>query len=160
MHKRYRRQIRDKTSIPESYYKDQKPVPLESSLTTCSTGARSEFLIILPVQLALPVNTSDELRLSDIISMSYREMTRAQVLQSLIDKRLKQSESAGMLDISVSHIKWLLGAYLKANPMAQISKRSKLNNGRGRERDSEIYTRLASRPLLHALVSHRLGYSF
>jgi len=61
--------------------------------------------------------------MGDVVNMSKRELTRAEVLQRLKDKRLKQAEAASMLDISLRHIKRLLSAYSKLGPEALISKR-------------------------------------
>lgn len=61
--------------------------------------------------------------MGDIISMSKRELTRAEIMHRLQDKRLKQSEAASMLAISVRHVKRLLRAYRKAGAVALISKR-------------------------------------
>jgi transposase len=60
---------------------------------------------------------------ADILSMSKRELTRAEVMQRLLDQRLKQAQAASMLAISIRHLKRLLRAYRKDGAPALISKR-------------------------------------
>lgn len=55
--------------------------------------------------------------------MSKRELTRAEIMQRLLDKRLKQAEAASLLAISVRHLKRLLRAYRQDGAAALISKR-------------------------------------
>lgn len=59
----------------------------------------------------------------DLITMSNQELRRADILQRLVDKRLKQSQAASLLSLSIRQIKRLLSAYRKAGPAALISAR-------------------------------------
>jgi transposase len=61
--------------------------------------------------------------MGDIISMSKQELTRAELMQRILNKRLKQSEAALLLDISVRHVKRLLRSYRKAGSAGLVSKR-------------------------------------
>jgi len=61
--------------------------------------------------------------------MSNRELTRADIMQRLVDKRLKQREAASLLDLSLRQLKRLLRAYRKDGPCSLISKkRGKASN--------------------------------
>ena len=61
--------------------------------------------------------------MADILSMSKRELTRTEIMQRLLDHRLKQAQAASMLAISVRHLKRLLRAYRTDGAAALISKR-------------------------------------
>jgi transposase len=61
--------------------------------------------------------------MGDVITMSKRELTRVEVLQRLVNKRLKQSEAAHLLSLSTRQVKRLLSAYRKDGAAALVSKR-------------------------------------
>jgi hypothetical protein len=61
--------------------------------------------------------------LADILSMSKRELTRAEILQRLVDNRLKQAQAAPILNLSIRYIKRLLRAYHDHGVAALVSKR-------------------------------------
>jgi transposase len=61
--------------------------------------------------------------MGDVITMSNRELSRIEVCQRLVEKRLKQAEAASLLSISVRHLKRLLRAYKKSGAAALASKR-------------------------------------
>jgi transposase len=60
--------------------------------------------------------------MDDIISMSNKELTRAEVIQRLVDKRIKQHEAASMLGLSLRQVKRLLRSFRKLGPAGLISK--------------------------------------
>ena len=60
--------------------------------------------------------------MDNIITMSNKELTRAHVLQSLIDKRIKQPEAASMLGLSLRQVKRLVRSYRKLGPSGLLSK--------------------------------------
>ena len=61
--------------------------------------------------------------MGDVVTMSKKELTRAEVLHRLVDKRLKQADAARLLNLSLRHIKRLLRAYRKLGAAGLISKR-------------------------------------
>lgn len=61
--------------------------------------------------------------MGDILSMSKRELTRAEIMQRLLDKRLNQRQAADLLDLSVRQVKRLLRSYRIGGASALISKR-------------------------------------
>jgi transposase len=63
--------------------------------------------------------------------MSNQELTRLEVMQRLMDKRLAQEEAARMLDLSVRQIKRLFRAYKIQGAKGLISaRRGKASNNR------------------------------
>ena len=69
--------------------------------------------------------------MSELLTMSKKELTRLEVMQRLEEKRLKQKEAAVMLGISVRHVKRLLRAYRQGGAGGLISKRrGKVSNNR------------------------------
>jgi predicted transcriptional regulator len=61
--------------------------------------------------------------MGDLITISNRELTRAEVCHRLIDKQLKQAEAASLLSLSTRQVKRLLRAYRKGGAQALVSKR-------------------------------------
>lgn len=61
--------------------------------------------------------------MGDLFTMSKKELTRVEVLQRLLDKRLRQSEAARLLNLSIRHIKRLLRTYRKLGASGLVSKR-------------------------------------
>ena len=61
--------------------------------------------------------------MDDIITMSKKELTRAQVMQQLVEKRLKQAQAAHMLSLSVRQVKRLLRAFRQQGAPALLSQR-------------------------------------
>jgi len=47
----------------------------------------------------------------ELLAMSRKELTRLEVVQAVIDKRLRQAEAAQRLGLSVRHVKRLVRAY-------------------------------------------------
>jgi hypothetical protein len=78
--------------------------------------------------------------------MSKRELTRAEIMQRLLDKRLKQLEAAIMLKISIRHLKRLLRLYKKAGASALISRR------RGKPSNHQLPAKLKAKAR-HLLLS-------
>ena len=69
--------------------------------------------------------------MSELLTMSKKELTRLEVMQRLEEKSLKQKEAAVMLGISVRHVKRLLRAYRQGGAEGLISKRrGKVSNNR------------------------------
>ena len=62
-------------------------------------------------------------KVSELLTMSKKELTRLEVMQRLEEKRLKQKEAAVMLGISIRHVKRLLRAYRQRGEEGLISKR-------------------------------------
>jgi transposase len=61
--------------------------------------------------------------------MSKSELSRAELMQRLVDKRLTQREAASILDLSIRQLKRLLRGYRKDGPSSLISKkRGKASN--------------------------------
>src|ERR1044072_9602386 len=60
--------------------------------------------------------------MGDIISMSNKQLTRAELMQRLVDKRIKQHQAAAMLDLSIRQVKRLLRAYRSTGAAGLISK--------------------------------------
>ena len=89
------------------------------------------------------------LSLADIISMSTRELTRAEVLQRLLDKRLKQREAASMLGISIRHLKRLLRAFRFDGAASLVSKK----RGRPGNHRLPAKTKLRALNLIHSRYS-------
>jgi hypothetical protein len=70
-------------------------------------------------------------KVSELLTMSKKELTRLEVMQRLEEKRLKQKEAGVMLGISVRHVKRLLRAYRQGGAGGLISKRrGKVSNNR------------------------------
>lgn len=70
-------------------------------------------------------------KVSELLTMSKKELTRLEVMQRLEEKRMKQKEAAVMLGISVRHVKRLLRAYRQGGAEGLISKRrGKVSNNR------------------------------
>ncbi len=61
--------------------------------------------------------------MSDLLTMSQKELTRLEVIQRTEKKTLKQKEAAKMLGISERHVKRLLRAYRQSGAEGLISKR-------------------------------------
>src|SRR6185295_11533963 len=61
--------------------------------------------------------------MGDLFTMSKKELTRVEVLQRLLNKRLRQSEAARLLNLSIRHIKRLLRTYRKQGAVGLVSKR-------------------------------------
>jgi predicted transcriptional regulator len=61
--------------------------------------------------------------MGELITMSNQELRRAELMQRLIDKRLKQADAAALLNLTRRQIKRLLRAYRNGGPAALISKR-------------------------------------
>ena len=61
--------------------------------------------------------------MSDLIEMSTKEMKRLEVIQRIEEKRMKQTEAARILKISVRHVKRLLRAYRQSGAEGLVSKR-------------------------------------
>ena len=61
--------------------------------------------------------------MGDLLLMSKRELTRHQIVQQLLEKRLTQPAAADLLGLSVRHIKRLARAYRHEGAAALISKR-------------------------------------
>jgi transposase len=61
--------------------------------------------------------------MGDVITMSNRELNRVEVLQRLVNKRLKQAEAAHLLSLSTRHVKRLVRAYRMDGHQALVSKR-------------------------------------
>ena len=69
--------------------------------------------------------------MSELLTMSKKELTRLEVMQQLEEKRMKQKEAAVMLGISVRHVKRLLRIYRQWGAEGLISKRrGKVSNNR------------------------------
>ncbi len=61
--------------------------------------------------------------MSDLLTMSQKELTRLEVIQRTEKKTLKQKEAAKMLGISERHVKRLLRAYRQSGAEGLVSKR-------------------------------------
>lgn len=61
--------------------------------------------------------------MSDILNMSKKELSRAQVLRQLDEGRIKQRHAAEQLNLSVRQIKRLLSAYRRFGPQGLLSKK-------------------------------------
>jgi transposase len=61
--------------------------------------------------------------MGDLFTMSNGELTRADLMQRLVDNRLKQAEVAALLNLSVRQVKRLLRAYRQGGAGALVSKR-------------------------------------
>jgi hypothetical protein len=61
--------------------------------------------------------------MGDVITMSKKELTRAELMQRPLDKRLNQAEAARLLNVSVRHVKRLLRSYRKSGSAGLVSKR-------------------------------------
>lgn len=61
--------------------------------------------------------------MDDLITMSNKERSRADLMQRLVDKRIKQREAAALLGISTRQVKRLLRAFRKDGLPALLSKR-------------------------------------
>ena len=70
--------------------------------------------------------------MDNLLTMSRQEITRLEVIQRLNDKRLKQTEAAQMLGISVRQIKRLFRAYKARGPSGLVSRR------RGRSSNNQL----------------------
>ena len=70
--------------------------------------------------------------MGDFLLMSKRELTRHDILQRLIDKRLTQQQAAAILALSVRQVKRLAKAYRKDGASGLISKR------RGRPSNNQL----------------------
>ncbi len=79
--------------------------------------------------------------MGDVITMSHRELSRVEVCQRLVEKRLKQADAARMLAISIRHVKRLLRAYKKSGAPALASKR------RGKPSNHRLPQKLIDRAL-------------
>ena len=60
--------------------------------------------------------------MGDVITMSNKELTRAELMQRLVDKRIKQHQAATMLGLSIRQVKRLLRAYRSTGTAGLISK--------------------------------------
>jgi transposase len=60
--------------------------------------------------------------MGQIIPMSNRELTRTEVLQRILDKRINQRQAASILHLSARHVKRLVSAYRKHGPSGLVSK--------------------------------------
>ena len=61
--------------------------------------------------------------MSDLVSMSPRELSRAEVMQQLTAKRITQRQAAEQLGLTVRQVKRLWRAYRTGGAKALISKR-------------------------------------
>ena len=61
--------------------------------------------------------------MSNLLTMSQKELTRLEVMQRIEKKRLKQKEAAEMLGISVRQVKRLLRSYRQSGAEGLVSKR-------------------------------------
>jgi len=69
--------------------------------------------------------------MDELLTMSNRELTRLEVMQKLMDKRLTQKEAARLLNISVRQVKRLWQSYRKQGAKGLVSqRRDKLSNNR------------------------------
>jgi len=68
-----------------------------------------------------PSKGKDEV--SDLLTMSQKELTRLEVIQRIEKKTLKQKEAAKMLGKSVRHVKRMLRAYRQSGAEGLVSKR-------------------------------------
>ena len=71
-----------------------------------------------------------------LLTMSEKELTRLEVMKRLEEKRMRQSEAAERLGISVRHVKRLLNAYRKKGAEGLISKR------RGKPSNNRLETKV------------------
>src|SRR3954470_24792819 len=62
-------------------------------------------------------------KVSDILLMSQRELSRLEVFQQLLEKRLKQRQAANLLGLSVRQVIRLAKAFKREGPSALVSKR-------------------------------------
>jgi transposase len=60
--------------------------------------------------------------MGDLITMSNKELTRAEVCQRIKDKRISQRQAAAMLHLSTRQVKRLVRAYRKHGPSGLISR--------------------------------------
>ncbi|MBA4379262.1 MAG: hypothetical protein C0393_00975 [Anaerolinea sp.] len=61
--------------------------------------------------------------MDELLHMSSKELSRLEVMQRLVDKRMSQQEAATVLGVSVRHVKRLLKAYRRSGAEGLISKR-------------------------------------
>jgi transposase len=59
----------------------------------------------------------------ELLEMSTRELSRLEVMQRLVEKRMVQSEAASILDVSRRQIKRLLRVYRREGAKGLVSKR-------------------------------------
>lgn len=87
--------------------------------------------------------------MDDLITMSNKELTRAELMQRLSDKRIKQCEAATMLGLSLRQVKRLIRAFRKQGPTGLISKQ------RGKPSNHQLpkKTKLKAKRLLKARYS-------
>ncbi len=58
-----------------------------------------------------------------LLTMSSKELSRLEVMQRLVDKRMSQAEAAEVLDLSIRQLKRLLKAYRREGAKGLVSKR-------------------------------------
>jgi len=61
--------------------------------------------------------------LETLLNMSAKELSRLEIIQKAIDKRVTQPQAAQMMGIGLRHAKRLIAAYQKNGPSALVSKR-------------------------------------
>jgi transposase len=71
-------------------------------------------------------------KVSDILTLSPEELSRAQVMQQLDDKRIKQRHASEQLGLSIRQVKRLLQAYRRDGAKALVSKQ------RGRQSNHQL----------------------
>ena len=64
-----------------------------------------------------------EQEVDEILQMSSKELSRLEVIQRLIEKRMSQKEASSVLGVSVRHVKRLLRGYRRDGVGGLISKR-------------------------------------
>src|SRR5437764_12796775 len=62
-------------------------------------------------------------KVSDLLLMSQRELSRLEVIQRVCRKSLKQRQAAELLSLSLRQIKRLCKAYRRAGPSSLVSQR-------------------------------------
>ncbi len=61
--------------------------------------------------------------MDELLTMSYREISRLEVMQRLKDKSLRQQEKPlHMLDVSIRHVRRLFRAYKARGPSGLVSR--------------------------------------
>src|SRR5689334_22520781 len=83
--------------------------------------------------------------MDDIITMSKKELTRAQVMQRLVEKRIQQAQAAQMLGLSVRQVKRLLRSFRQQGAPGLISQR----RGQPSNHQLPAQVKVKARGLLH-----------
>ena len=61
--------------------------------------------------------------MGDILQMSQKELSRLEIIQRAIDKRIKQTEASKQLNLSYRQTKRLVKNYLKEGAQGLVSKK-------------------------------------